>query len=45
MITNVGVQAMQRDPRAEPRFGERVPYVVVNGPPGAFFDEILGFRV
>jgi DNA polymerase zeta len=26
---------MTKDPRAEPRYAERVPYVVVNGPPGA----------
>lgn len=26
---------MARDPRAEPRYAERVSYVVVNGPPGA----------
>lgn len=26
---------MTRDPRAEPRYAERVAYVVVNGPPGA----------
>lgn len=26
---------MARDPRAEPRYAERVPYVVINGPPGA----------
>lgn len=25
---------MQIDPRAEPRRGERVPYLVINGPPG-----------
>ncbi|KAJ8883585.1 hypothetical protein PR048_015429 [Dryococelus australis] len=24
---------LQVDPRAEPRVGERVPYVIVNGPP------------
>ena len=27
--------AIQNDPRAEPKFGERVPYVVVAGQPGA----------
>lgn len=26
--------ALQIDPRAEPRRGERVPYLVINGPPG-----------
>ncbi|KAL4099442.1 hypothetical protein PRIC1_007247 [Phytophthora ramorum] len=31
----VGAKAMGKDPRAEPRYAERVPYVVVNGPPGA----------
>lgn len=29
------MQAMTRDPRAEPRQGARVPYVVVCGEPGA----------
>ncbi|KUF85933.1 DNA polymerase [Phytophthora nicotianae] len=31
----VSVKAMGKDPRAEPRYAERVPYVVINGPPGA----------
>ncbi|CAI5722501.1 unnamed protein product [Peronospora effusa] len=31
----VSIKAMGKDPRAEPRYAERVPYVVVNGPPGA----------
>uniref|UniRef100_A0AAV1URP3 DNA-directed DNA polymerase n=1 Tax=Peronospora matthiolae TaxID=2874970 RepID=A0AAV1URP3_9STRA len=31
----VSMMAMEKDPRAEPRYAERVPYVVVNGPPGA----------
>jgi len=31
----VAVRSMAADPRAEPRFGERVPYVVVHGEPGA----------
>ena len=31
----VACRAMAADPRAEPRFGERVPYVVVHGEPGA----------
>lgn len=26
---------MAKDPRAEPRYAERVSYIVVNGPPGA----------
>ena len=30
----VAAHAMAQDPRAEPRFGERMPYVVVHGPPG-----------
>lgn len=31
----VAARAMASDPRAEPRYGERVPYVVVHGEPGA----------
>lgn len=31
----VAERAMRADPRAEPRFNERVPYVVVSGEPGA----------
>jgi DNA polymerase zeta len=31
----VATRAMASDPRAEPRYGERVPYVVVYGEPGA----------
>ncbi|URD83625.1 DNA polymerase [Musa troglodytarum] len=31
----VAIKAMNADPRAEPRYGERVPYVVVYGKPGA----------
>ena len=30
----VAGKAMAADPRAEPRYGERVPYVVVHGEPG-----------
>ena len=30
----VAAHAMARDPRAEPRFAERIPYVVVYGAPG-----------
>lgn len=30
----VAAKAMAADPRAEPRFGERVPYVVIFGEPG-----------
>ncbi|KAL9233295.1 hypothetical protein vseg_008315 [Gypsophila vaccaria] len=31
----VASKAMRADPRAEPRYAERVPYVVVHGEPGA----------
>jgi DNA polymerase zeta len=31
----VATKAMDRDPRAEPRYGERISYVVVHGEPGA----------
>jgi DNA polymerase elongation subunit (family B) len=31
----VSLKRMQRDPRAEPRYGERVRYAVVYGPPNA----------
>ncbi|XP_074555935.1 DNA polymerase zeta catalytic subunit [Curcuma longa] len=31
----VALKAMSTDPRSEPRYGERVPYVVVHGEPGA----------
>lgn len=31
----VAAKRMAGDPRAEPKFGERVPYVVVYGEPGA----------
>ena len=31
----VAAKAMAQDPRAEPRFSERVPYIVVHGAPGA----------
>eukprot|EP01105_Mastigella_eilhardi_P017939 TRINITY_DN4137_c0_g1_i4.p1 TRINITY_DN4137_c0_g1~~TRINITY_DN4137_c0_g1_i4.p1 ORF type:complete len:1941 (-),score=416.30 TRINITY_DN4137_c0_g1_i4:61-5133(-) len=31
----VSTRAMKRDPRTEPRYGERVPYVVVDGGPSA----------
>lgn len=38
----VATRAMTADPRAEPRFGERVPYVVVYGEPGArLFDMVV----
>lgn len=31
----VAMKAMRADPRAEPRYAERVPYVVIHGEPGA----------
>ncbi|GMI88783.1 recovery protein 3 [Hibiscus trionum] len=31
----VATKAMRKDPRAEPRYAERVPYVVIHGEPGA----------
>lgn len=31
----VATKAMRADPRAEPRYGERVPYIVIHGEPGA----------
>ncbi|BDA47990.1 probable DNA polymerase zeta catalytic subunit [Coccomyxa sp. Obi] len=31
----VASKALATDPRAEPRYGERVPYVIVHGEPGA----------
>lgn len=31
----VATKAMRTDPRAEPRYAERVPYVVIHGEPGA----------
>ncbi|KAJ4753536.1 DNA polymerase [Rhynchospora pubera] len=31
----VAMKIMAQDPRAEPQYGERVPYVVVHGEPGA----------
>ncbi|GAB4855556.1 hypothetical protein Ancab_024175 [Ancistrocladus abbreviatus] len=31
----VATKAMRADPRAEPRYGERIPYVVIHGEPGA----------
>ena len=33
----VAAKAMATDPRAEPRFAERVPYVVVYGEPGSAY--------
>ena len=37
----VSTSAMAKDPRAEPRFGERVPYVVVAGPPGSLVSDLV----
>ncbi|KAL3843955.1 hypothetical protein ACJIZ3_001358 [Penstemon smallii] len=31
----VATKAMRADPRAEPRYAERIPYIVVHGEPGA----------
>ncbi|XP_058083823.1 DNA polymerase zeta catalytic subunit isoform X2 [Magnolia sinica] len=31
----VATKAMRADPRAEPRYGERIPYLVIHGEPGA----------
>lgn len=31
----VATKAMRTDPRAEPRYAERVPYIVIHGEPGA----------
>ena len=31
----VATKAMRADPRAEPRYAERIPYVVIHGEPGA----------
>ncbi|KAF9605351.1 hypothetical protein IFM89_016486 [Coptis chinensis] len=31
----VAIKAMKTDPRAEPRYAERVPYAVIHGEPGA----------
>lgn len=32
---------MKLDPRAEPRWGERVPYVVVSGGPNAKLSDLV----
>ncbi|CAK9268152.1 unnamed protein product [Sphagnum jensenii] len=37
----VASKAMAVDPRAEPRYGERVPYVVVHGEPGARLSDVV----
>jgi DNA polymerase zeta len=31
----ISARRMLEDPRAEPQYGERVPYVVITGAPGA----------
>ena len=31
----ISTKKMMADPRAEPQYGERVPYVVITGAPGA----------
>eukprot|EP00898_Chlorokybus_atmophyticus_P008072 jgi/Chlat1/8266/Chrsp78S07693 len=42
----VASKAMANDPRAEPRYGERVPYVVIYGEPGArLIDTVVSPRV
>ncbi|KAM7473800.1 hypothetical protein LguiB_021043 [Lonicera macranthoides] len=39
----VSTKAMRSDPRAEPRYGDRIPYVVVHGEPGAcLVDMVVG---
>ena len=41
----VARRAMAADRRAEPRYGERVPYLVVQGPPGAgLFEQVASPR-
>uniref|UniRef100_A0A7I4D3U3 DNA polymerase zeta catalytic subunit n=1 Tax=Physcomitrium patens TaxID=3218 RepID=A0A7I4D3U3_PHYPA len=37
----VASKAMALDPRAEPRYAERVPYVVVHGEPGARLSDVV----
>nr|GMD05868.1 DNA polymerase zeta catalytic subunit isoform X1 [Ipomoea batatas] len=37
----VATKAMRTDPRAEPRYAERVPYVVVHGEPGARLADVV----
>lgn len=37
----VASKAMSLDPRAEPRYAERVPYVVVHGKPGARLSDVV----
>ncbi|KAL4556311.1 hypothetical protein LXL04_038958 [Taraxacum kok-saghyz] len=37
----VATKAIKADPRAEPRYAERVPYVVVHGEPGARLSDMV----
>ncbi|KAG9443713.1 hypothetical protein H6P81_015053 [Aristolochia fimbriata] len=37
----VATKAMRADPRAEPRYGERIPYVVIHGEPGARLSDMV----
>ncbi|KAK7397203.1 hypothetical protein VNO78_18370 [Psophocarpus tetragonolobus] len=37
----VATKAMRLDPRAEPRYAERIPYVVIHGEPGARLVDIV----
>lgn len=37
----VATKAMRTDPRAEPRYGDRIPYVVIHGQPGARLVDIV----
>ncbi|XP_054790438.1 DNA polymerase zeta catalytic subunit isoform X2 [Prosopis cineraria] len=37
----VATKAMRFDPRAEPRYAERVPYVVIHGEPGARLVDVV----
>ncbi len=39
----VATQLMTKDPRAEPKYGERVPYVVVNGGPQSRLVDLVFF--
>jgi hypothetical protein len=41
----VATKAMSHDPRAEPRYGERIPYIVVHGPPGDALQFTFSFPV
>ena len=39
----VATRAQAADPRAAPRYGERIPYVVVYGEPGARSSSLTSF--